>query len=46
MVLFQAPEASADDFERDVQAVRDDLSRIKTLSEAMANEGAEEMAWR
>jgi hypothetical protein len=33
MVLFQAPEASTEDFERDIQAVRDDLARIKTVAE-------------
>jgi len=34
MVLFQSPDASADQFERDLEAVRDDLARIKTLCEA------------
>src|SRR5688572_1272162 len=33
MVVFQSPDASNDEFERDIQAVRDDIARIKTLSE-------------
>lgn len=36
MVVFQSPEASTEEFERDVQAVRDDLARIKTVAESMA----------
>jgi hypothetical protein len=38
MVVLQSPEVSSDQFERDVEAVRDDLARIKTLSEAVASE--------
>jgi hypothetical protein len=34
MVLFQSPDASTEDFERDIQAVRDDLARIKKVAEA------------
>jgi hypothetical protein len=34
MVVFQSPGASAEEFERDVQAVRDDLARIKKAAEA------------
>jgi hypothetical protein len=44
MVVFQSPEASTDQFERDVQAVRDDLARIKTHSEAIARESIDERA--
>jgi hypothetical protein len=36
MVVFQSPEASTEEFERDVQAVRDDLARIKKVTESMA----------
>jgi len=35
MIVFQTPPASSDQFERDVQAVRDDLARIKKVLEAM-----------
>jgi hypothetical protein len=42
MVVFQSPDVSSDQFARDVEAVRDDLARIKTLSEAMATEIADE----
>jgi Polyketide cyclase / dehydrase and lipid transport len=42
MVLFQLPDASNDEFERDIQAVREDLARIKSLSEAMALEAADD----
>ena len=35
MVVFQSPEASTEQFERDVQAVREDLARIKKVVEAM-----------
>jgi hypothetical protein len=35
MVVFQSPQASAEEFERDVQAVRDDLARIKRVAEAL-----------
>lgn len=38
MVIFQSPEASTEQFERDVQAVRDDVARIKQVAEAMAND--------
>ena len=41
MVVFQSPEASTEEFERDIEAVRNDLARIKTLSEARANEAVE-----
>jgi hypothetical protein len=36
MVLFQQPAVSAAEFERDVQAVRDDLVRLKRAAEAAA----------
>jgi hypothetical protein len=36
MVLFQQPTASAEEFQRDIQAVRDDLARLKGVAEAMA----------
>jgi hypothetical protein len=36
MVVFQSPDASAEQFERDLQAVRDDLARIRNVAEAMA----------
>lgn len=35
MVVLQTPPASSADFERDVQAVRDDFARIKKVVEAM-----------
>jgi hypothetical protein len=35
MVVFQSPEASTEQFERDVQAVRDDLARIKNVAEGL-----------
>jgi hypothetical protein len=38
MVVFQSPGASTEEFERDVQAVRDDLARIKKVAEAMMKE--------
>jgi hypothetical protein len=38
MVVFQSPEASTEQFERDVQAVRDDLARIKKVAEATTKE--------
>ena len=37
MVLFQQPEMSTEEFERDVQAVRGDLARIKQVAETLAN---------
>jgi hypothetical protein len=40
MVVFQSPNVSSDEFERDVQAVRHDLARIKEVAEAMSREGA------
>jgi polyketide cyclase/dehydrase/lipid transport protein len=40
MVLFQSPSASSEEFERDVQAVREDLARIKNAAEALPREGA------
>jgi hypothetical protein len=36
MVLFQSPEASTEEFERDIQAVRDDLARLKKAAETSA----------
>jgi hypothetical protein len=42
MVVFQSPEASTEQFERDVQAVRDDLARIKTVAEALARRPVDE----
>src|SRR5688572_14905055 len=44
MVVFQSPEASSEEFERDVQAVRDDLARIKTVAEALATTPIDEPA--
>ena len=41
MVIFQLPDASTAEFERDIQAVREDLTRIKTLCEEMADRSAE-----
>lgn len=38
MVLFQSPQASTEDFERDVQAVSDDLARLKRAAEARTKE--------
>ena len=35
MVLFQSPEASAQEFERDIKAVTDDLGRIKQAVEGI-----------
>ena len=40
MVLFQSPPASSEEFERDVQSVREDLARIKTAAEAPTKEGS------
>jgi hypothetical protein len=40
MVVFQSPEASTEQFEQDIQAVRDDLARIKSVAESMARETA------
>jgi hypothetical protein len=34
MVLLQSAQASTEEFERDVQAVRDDLARIKKVAES------------
>jgi hypothetical protein len=42
MVVFQSPGASTEEFERDVQAVRDDVARIKKIAEAMAREARRE----
>jgi hypothetical protein len=44
MVVFQSPEASTEQFERDVQAVRDDLARIKNVAEALVREPVDERA--
>jgi hypothetical protein len=35
MFVFQTPPASGEQFEQDVQAVRDDFARIKKVLEAM-----------
>ncbi|HJU69856.1 MAG TPA: SRPBCC family protein [Gemmatimonadaceae bacterium] len=40
MVLFQSPSVSADDFDRDIQAVTDDLARLKPAAEAFMREAA------
>jgi hypothetical protein len=40
MVLFQQPSVSSADFERDVEAVRADLARIKLSAEASAMPGS------
>jgi hypothetical protein len=40
MVVFQSPEASTEEFERDVQAVRDDLARLKKVAEGLTREAA------
>ncbi len=39
MVVLQSPGASTEEFERDVQAVRDDLARITQVAEAMKEVG-------
>jgi hypothetical protein len=38
MVLFQSPGTSTEEFERDIQAVRDDLARIKKVAETPKKE--------
>lgn len=38
MVVFQSPEVSTEQFDRDVQAVTDDLARLKPAAEAYSNE--------
>ena len=38
MVLFQSPAASTEEFDRDVQAVTDDLARLKKSAEAFTKE--------
>jgi hypothetical protein len=35
MLLFQAPGVSTREFERDIQAVTDDLARLKKAAEAL-----------
>ena len=40
MVLFQSPSVSGEDFARDVQAVTDDLARLKVAAEAFNKETA------
>ena len=40
MVLFQWPPATSEQFERDVQAVREDLARIKQAAESLPKDGA------
>jgi hypothetical protein len=42
MVLFQSPDASTEQFKRDVQAVRDDLARIKRVVESTARKPVED----
>jgi hypothetical protein len=44
MVVFQSPETSTEQFEQDVQAVRDDLARIKKVAEALARRPVDERA--
>jgi hypothetical protein len=41
MVLFQSPGVSTDEFERDIQAVTDDLARLKNAAEAWAKENGQ-----
>jgi hypothetical protein len=41
MLVFQSPGVSAEDFGRDVQAVTDDLARLKTAAEALTRETAQ-----
>jgi hypothetical protein len=38
MVLFQSPTTSTHEFERDIQAVTDDLARLKNAAEAISKE--------
>jgi len=38
MVVFQSPGVSTEEFERDVQAVTDDLARLKKAAEAFTRE--------
>ena len=38
MVVFQSPGVSAEEFDRDVQAVTDDLARLKPAAEAYSKE--------
>jgi carbon monoxide dehydrogenase subunit G len=38
MVLFQSPTMSANDFERDIQSVTDDLSRLRETAEGLRKE--------
>jgi carbon monoxide dehydrogenase subunit G len=38
MVVFQSPGVSAEQFDRDVQAVTDDLARLKPAAEAYSKE--------
>jgi hypothetical protein len=40
MVVFQTPPASSEQFEQDVQAVRDDFARIKKVLEARRSDPA------
>jgi carbon monoxide dehydrogenase subunit G len=37
MVLFQSPGVSPKEFERDIQAVTNDLARLKKVAEALTN---------
>lgn len=37
MVIFQSPSVSEEEFARDVQAVTDDLVRLKAAAEAFSN---------
>jgi hypothetical protein len=40
MVVFQTPGASSEEFDRDVQAVTDDLARLKPAAEKFTKETA------
>ena len=40
MVVFQSPGISAKQFDKDVQAVTDDLARLKVAAEAYSDSGA------
>ena len=38
MVLFQSPGVSTEEFDRDIQAVTDDLARLKKAAEVFSKE--------
>jgi hypothetical protein len=40
MVVVQLPGASAEEFERDVEAVRDDFARLKKVAERLTKEAS------